>query len=491
VKERSNPEEIMRRPLTPAAIATALVLLVAGTLAFRATWAGNALPLEAAEPIQTGTFVFENVAVLPMDGQGVLPGRTVLVVDGTIAAVGDAGSVQVPPGAIPIDGRGRFLMPGLAEMHAHVPPVPGGGDGWPDRDALEEILFLYLANGITTIRGMLGAPYQLELREAIRRGDIVGPNFYVGAPSLRNHDPAAAERLIRENAAAGYDFQKIHPGATRESWDRAVRAARELGFTMAGHVPSEVGLEHAIATGISTVDHLDGYVQAVASAEVRARLEGGENVPLDEVVASATPERIREVARLTAEAGVWQVPTLYLWENLTGAPDIEALLAKPEMRYVPAEQRRQWGSSAANRPAPPPAVAAAHNQLRLDILRAIHEAGGPILMGTDSPQLFNVPGFALHREIERMEAAGLPRLVILESGTREVARYVAEALGQEGNFGSVTVGNRADLVLLEASPLESLDNLQRLFGVMVRGRWLPGEELRERLARIEARYAGD
>jgi imidazolonepropionase-like amidohydrolase len=186
--------------------------------------------------------------------------------------------------------------------------------------------------------------------------------------------------------------------------------------------------------------------------------------------------------------GVWQVPTLFLWENLRGAPDVDALMALPELRYVSPAQREQWRRTATNRQLPPVEVAEAHNRLRLEILRAIHEVGGRILMGSDAPQLFNVPGFALHREMERMEAAGMSRDAVLASGTRAVAEYVAEALGGTADFGVVAVGNRADLLLLEGNPLENLQHLQRRAGVMVAGRWISGEEIEARLARIAERY---
>lgn len=434
---------------------------------------------------------FVDVTVLPMDGERVLPSRTVVVRDGVIESVGPADEVAVPDAATVIDGAGRWLMPGLAEMHAHVPPVQG--DGWPDREAVEDMMFLYLANGITTIRGMLGAPYQLELRQMLRNGEMLGPAFYVGAPSLNGNsapDPDAAERLVRRHAEAGYDLQKIHPGLSRATWDRMAEVSEEVGLTFAGHVPRAVGLDHALATGISTVDHLDGYVNEVASENLRQRVLQGESVPLGEVVASATPERIAEVARMTREAGTWVVPTMYLWENLYGNPDVEAILDGPEMKYVSREQRDQWRRQAARGSSPPADVIEAHNELRKRILSALAREGVGILMGTDSPQMFNVPGFALHRELAVMRDAGLSPYRILESGTANVGRYVREDLGLDEAFGTVAPGMRADLLLLEANPLDDLENLTRRAGVMVRGRWIPAEEIDAGLARLEEKHAG-
>ena len=203
----------------------------------------------ATPAAQPGTVAFTNVNVIPMDHEGVLQGQTVVVVGDRITAVGSSDDIVVGAGATLIDGTGRYLMPGLSEMHAHVPP----GDD-PPRDAVEDILFLYVANGITTIRGMLGSAYQVPLADEIERGEVLGPTFYVGAPSLNGGTaptPEAAERLLRANAAAGYDLQKIHPGVPLEVWDHMVEVAREVGLTYGGHVPADVGLVHAIETGMS------------------------------------------------------------------------------------------------------------------------------------------------------------------------------------------------------------------------------------------------
>jgi cytosine/adenosine deaminase-related metal-dependent hydrolase len=235
----------------------------------RASALALALALGAPAAAQQGIYAFEDVTVIPMDRDGLLRGQTVVVEGGVITAVGPAPRVPVPEGATRIAGAGRFLMPGLAEMHAHVPPQPD-----PPQDVLDDILFLYVANGVTTIRGMLGQGYQLELARRLERNELLGPTLYVGAPSINGTsapDPATAERMVRAHAAAGYDLQKIHPGVSRESWDRMAAVAREVGLTFGGHIPEDVDLVHALETGMSTVDHLDGYVEAVSSSPSRTR----------------------------------------------------------------------------------------------------------------------------------------------------------------------------------------------------------------------------
>jgi imidazolonepropionase-like amidohydrolase len=362
-----------------------------------------------------------------MDREGVLPAQTVVVVDGVIVEVGPAADVVVGEGATLIDGTGRYLMPGLAEMHAHVPPVED-----PPREVLEDIFFLYVANGITTIRGMLGQTYQIELADRLERGELLGPTFYVGAPSINGTsapDPATAERLIRQHEAAGYDLQKIHPGVSRATWDRMAEVARQLDFTFGGHVPADVGLVHALETGMSTVDHLDGYVEAVASSRVAAQMAMGEDVQLADLVNGVDEGKLREVVRLSRERGVYVVPTMYLWENLFGTSDAEPFLNLPEMRYVSRGQKDAWRRQAAAGPRAEPQALEVFFALRKRILKELSDAGVAILMGTDSPQMFNVPGFAVHRELDEMAEAGLSSQRILESGTVSVGRYVRDHLG--------------------------------------------------------------
>lgn len=445
---------------------------------------------------------FVGVTVLPMtNGEVVLRGYTVIVENGQIAAVGPSGAVDVPEGARILDGAGRWLLPGLAEMHAHLPP-PG-----TSREEMEDLLFLYLANGVTTIRTMLGAPNHLEVRDAVNAGDLLGPTIFAAAPSLSGTsvpDPETAERAIRFLAGAGYDLLKLHPGLSREIYDRIVEVAREEGITWAGHVSPAVGLEHSIGTGKSTVDHLDGYLEAAASPEVRARLEGGEVVRLTDVLSSITEERMVEVSRTLAEGGVWTVPTMYLWERFyddTSADELERL---PEMRFASAMLLRQWRAQKENRffvnlledwrsggalsaADVPSEVAYDLIDFRRKMLRILGQEGAPLLLGTDSPQMFMVPGFAVHHEIRVMAESGVPPLTILESGSRNVAEYVRSHLGGDGSFGSIVPGARADLILVEGNPLEELGHLQDPAGVMVRGTWLPRELIRSRLEAIAER----
>ena len=449
---------------------------------------------------------FVGVGVLPMDDSELRHHDWTVVVEGRrIAAAGPRDQVPVADGAYVIEGGGRWLLPGLAEMHAHIPDPRGVGEA-----QMTDLLFLYLAQGVTTIRSMLGAPGHPEFRSALDQGDPLGPNLVAASPSLSGEstpDPEAAADQVRAAASDGFDLLKLHPGLSRESYDAMVRTARAERITWAGHLSRDVPLEHALETGISTIDHLDGFLEAVASVSVQERLAAGEAVPLAEVVESATSERIRQVARTTRDHGVWNVPTLHLWETFYGDSGAEELAERPELRYVHSALRDHWVLLHRERhfvallegwrtdgmlgaADVPPEAGQALVELRREVLRALHDAGAPLLLGTDSPQLFMVPGFATHREIALWTEVGIPAKAILEAATRNVGVHAAEDLGQDEPFGTVTVGSRADLLLVDDDPLDHLDTLRDPAGVMVRGHWLDRERIRGELDAIAERASG-
>jgi cytosine/adenosine deaminase-related metal-dependent hydrolase len=322
---------------------------------------------------------------------------------------------------------------------------------------------------------MLGAPGQLALRERVRRGAVIGPTLYLAGPSFSGQSvdsPEQAAARVRAQAREGWDLLKVHPGLTRAEYDAMARTAREVGMRFGGHVPADVGLLHALEMGQETFDHVDGYVEHLR----------GDAGPLD-------PAQLADVVRRTRDAGAWVVPTMALWEVILGAPALDSLTAFPELRYMPAEQVAQWTDIYRRRiddPAFDRARVRRTVESRMAILKALSDGGVRVLMGTDAPQQFSVPGFSLHREIRRMRDAGLTPDQILASGTRNVGEYFRTA----DRFGTVAVGQRADLLLLEANPRVDLTNLTRRAGVMVRGRWLPESEIQQRLEAIAARPRG-
>ncbi|MGH7700482.1 MAG: amidohydrolase family protein, partial [Gemmatimonadales bacterium] len=318
---------------------------------------------------------------------------------------------------------------------------------------------------------MQGHPAALALRDRIARGDLLGPRLWVAGPQLSGNavpSVADARRLVPEQKAAGYDLLKIQEGLSRAVYDTIAATAKRLGISFAGHVPNDVGLLRALAAGQKSIDHLDNYVETLGGPD------------------SADAGRIDALVAATRTAGAWAVPTMALWETfLVGQPD--TLAALPELRYVPSQWRANWARQLGNMRSNNPDVEAGGRVagLRRQILKALAQGGVRIVLGTDSPQIFSVPGFSIHREVRVMRAAGLTPFQILESGTRRVAEY----FGAEDDFGTVSAGRRADLILLEANPLEDVGNVGRRAGVMVAGRWLPEAEIQARLARIAEGFA--
>jgi cytosine/adenosine deaminase-related metal-dependent hydrolase len=425
---------------------------------------------------------FVDVHVVPMDSERVIERQTVLVRDGRIAAMGPAGETAIPDDALVVDGAGRYLMPGLAEMHAHIPSPQQG------EEVIERTLFLFLANGVTTLRGMLGHPHHLELRERSASGEILAPRIYTSSPSLNGNsapDAETARRLVAEHHAAGYDFLKIHPGLSREVYDAMAEAASGVGIQWAGHVPAGVGLDRALEVGQITIDHLDAYVDALAG-------HGGGFSPQDSgffgigFIDDVDPARIDELAAATRDAGVWNVPTEALLVHLFSPDEPEEMIRWPEMRFVPPQTLQNWveAKHRFRQQAASGDAAARYLQVRRDLILALHRAGAPLLLGADAPQFFNVPGFATLRELQYMVDAGLTPYEALVTGTRRPAEFFGE-----DDWGTVAVGNIADLVLVDANPLADASHASRVHGVMVRGAWLDRATLDARLAEIERAVA--
>lgn len=463
----------MNRRALPLALPLALLSL---------TLAPVATPATAA----SGAVAFIDVNVLPMNVPGVLAAQTVVVRDGRIVAIGAAGQVEVPADAVRIDGAGKFLMPGLAEMHGHYAQDA-------ESQFSRDVLFLYVANGVTFVRGMQGGPQHLPLRDAIERGEVLGPRLAVSAPAMYGGgqnpltDPALAVERVRQAKADGFDHLKVHEGLSREVYAAIAATANELELPFAGHVTNHVGLLDALEQGQQTIDHLDNFLEALvpdqaAVAELGLFEQG-------QIVAQIDTARIDEVVAATRASGAGVVPTEYLWETFLGwRGGDEMIAAHPEVRYMPAAMVDNWRGNVdqglASR-AEAPRAAEPIIQLRRRIMRALYEAGVPVLLGTDSPQVFSVPGFSIHHEMRVMVESGFTPYEVLYTGTRAVAQFY----GQDDDHGSVAAGQRADLVLLNADPTVDVAAFADRAGVMVNGRWLSEPDIQTELAAIAARIA--
>lgn len=426
----------------------------------------TALAAALAFPSLAQTVVFKNVNVISMTSPKVAEKQTVIVTDGKIGSILGAGAmVKLPESATVVDASGKWLMPGLAEMHGHIPP-PNAPNG-----LLSDVLALYLANGITTVRGMLGHDGQLNLRQWAKEGKIVSPNLYVAGPSFNgqsvNSPQEAIDKVIAQKKE-GWDLLKVHPGLTLAEYDAMAKTAKKEGMRFAGHVPEEVGLLHAIEMGHETFDHMDGYSEYL----------GADKGPIDE-------KKLASIVKKSKAAGVWIVPTSALWAVIFNATPLETLQKYDELKYVPPQAVDSWSRMYNDRAKQIPAATSKWLiPNRTKILKALHEGGVKILMGTDAPQQFSVPGFSLHRELLFMREAGMSNFEILKSGTVNVGQYFAK----QDSFGTIESGKRADLLLLNGNPLDDITNVDKIEGVMVNGRWFSRKDLDARLAEIAAKY---
>ena len=432
----------------------------------------------------TGTSAIVGATVIPMTGTTpVLADATVLARDGRIVAVGPRASVRVPAGARVIDGAGRWVIPGLADMHTHL-----FADGETPDSAAPHELGVMVANGVTATRVMIGTPQHLELRAAVTSGRVLGPQMWVASPQLTGEDgenasvvttPEQARAAVAAADDAGYDFIKLTTAIPPEVYDAIVAEADARDIPVIGHVDLRVGAARALAAG-QHVEHLDAYLEHILADDAPSR-QGVSNYGVFRPQAWATlahvdEAKIAQIARLTAESGTYTTPTLMLFNRAFGGPESdEAIRSRPDWQLQPphirelylrglnhvrnmpvsAEQRRYYAS------------------LRSRLTKAIVDAGGRVMAGSDTPEWFHVYGFALHRELEELVAAGLTPMQALAAATTTPARF----FGAQNDWGTIAPGMRADLVLLDADPLADIRNTQRIRAVLVGGRVLDRAEL--------------
>ncbi len=437
----------------------------------------------AADP--PAPVLFRDARVVTLGDAGVIERADVLVEDRRIARIAPGGGLAAAEGVQVVDAAGRTLMPGLAEMHAHVP-------GPQLAQYAEDVLLLFAAHGVTTLRGMLCHPWHLELRESLASGRVLGPRLYTSGPSLNGNsapDVETAVSMVREQAAAGYDFLKLHPGLTREVFDAIAAAARAAGIAFEGHVPEDVGLPAALAAGQRAVDHLDGYMQVLVDpACLDGRLAPGFfGVGLTPCF---DPARVAAAVAATRASGAWMAPTEVLLERWVDPPTAEALRAGPAARYLPGTVIDQWLRSREaflGLRGLTPEVAARFVAARRTLIGELHRAGVPFLLASDAPQVFNLPGESTHAELAIYAESGMSNAEAIATGTVNAARY----FGASDVFGQVREGLEADLVLVDGDPLADLSALRRIAGVMLRGRWLDRAELDARLGALSSRIGGE
>jgi len=431
----------------------------------------------------SGDLVIENVTVVPMDREGELPRHAVVVRGDRIVAVEPMGSVQVSRDAIRIDGAGKWLMPGLADMHVHA---------WRETE-----LTMFVAAGVTTVRNMFGAEQHLGWRDAIAQGKLLGPTIVTAGPivdgdpvtwpsSIALSDPAGAARVVEDHIASGYDFIKVYNGLKRDVYQALAAEAAKRGIPVAGHVPWSVGLGDTMATGQRSIEHLDGWIDAVD----RPGLPHDWSSYWEEIgrqLGRIDLARIPPLVEKSRETQTWHCPTLVVMNRMAGLNDLAALHKNVRwLELVPPATRKSWEPQNDFRfdklSADDYVTMCSYTDFNARIVRMLAAGGAPILAGTDQGNPFVVAGVSLLDEIELLVAAGLTRRQALEAATTNPARF----LGKTGGFGVIAPGARADLILLSSDPL--IGPVPLPDGVVLRGRWLPGHELRTRLTAIAESY---
>jgi imidazolonepropionase-like amidohydrolase len=422
--------------------------------------------------------VFRSVNVVPMDRERVMSNQTVIVKNGTITYVGPAAGARPSADAIVVDASGKYMIPGLAEMHAHVPPID-------NLEPMKEVLTLFLVNGVTTIRGMLGHPRHLELRTKINSGEILGPHFYTTGPSFNGQSVKTPERgaeMVREQKAAGYDYLKLHPGLTKETFPVIAKTAKEVGIPFAGHVSFGVGVWAAIDAGYSSIDHMDGFVEALTPGiEKMAEQETG--LFGSWIAYKADESGIPKLTKALSAKRIWVVPTQALAERWLSAKPADEYLNDGEMKYMTQQVRTNWANAKANYLNNPNFTVERVSkliQLRRKLILECQRANVGLLLGSDGPQVFNVPGFSIHHELKYLVDAGLTPYEALQTGTVNVALY----LGKKDE-GTIVQGQKSDLVLLGGNPLDDINNTKRVEGVMIGTKWLSADHIEAELKKLE------
>lgn len=422
---------------------------------------------EPAEPPGSSLLLRD---VILIDGTGAPPREhvSVLVRSGVVEEIGENLDT---PGARVVEGRGRFLIPGLWDVHAHVTY----GD--------ETTLGVLVANGVTSVRDMGGELDVLESwRARIEKGKLVGPLIFRAGPTvdgpkppgtphrLTITNPEEARAAVARLQGLGVDLIKIHNAVPRDAFFALAAEARKQGIPLAGHVPMTVEPAEAAEAGQRSVEHIATLVEGTYAARFSSEVAAIEAMP------RWVEDEVPALARTFLKNGTWFVPTIVTYEmrarrgELADHPD-------PRVRYVPPVLRKAWDrdSPVSDRDRNPEVVARRWRFVELgrEMTRRMHEAGVGIAVGTDIAARDVLPGFSVVAELGHLVASGLTPMEALRAGTSEAARL----LGASGTLGTIAPGKAADLVLLDGDPLADVKNVGRVSAVVLRGRLLERADL--------------
>ena len=437
-------------------------------------------------PVSAQTVAFTNVTVIPMDRERVLANQTVIVKNGVIAEIGNTKKVKLPKDALRVDGTGKFLVPGFVDMHTHL---LSDSDEFPDSIGPDELRVM-VANGVTTVRFMIGTPALLSLRNRSANGEIEAPTVFVASPHLTGREqgnnfvvntPEEAREAVRKSKAAGYDFIKVTTFVKAEVYEAAVDEAAKQNIRVVGHADSRfVGVERAWKAK-QQIEHLDGYMELLLRADAPMKgsvsdiyIYNPDNWKSFDYIDES---KIPDVARKTVASNPFVDPTQHFMKNSFGRLRTEEEIRKqPDLRFYPPKVQQQWlDFYKKNRFINTVGLdkRAQWVKLRDKLIKAIYDAGGHIMTGSDTPEFLWLYGFGIHHEMKALKDAGLPNYAVLEAATKNPSMY----LGTIDKVGTIEKGKRADLILLNANPLDDIAATDNRAGVMLKGRWHTQQEL--------------
>jgi imidazolonepropionase-like amidohydrolase len=440
-----------------------------------------------------------HVNVIDATGAGVKPDATILIERDRITAISDSPAFNPPTNAVVVNAAGKYLIPGLWDMHVH----------WYQ----ENYLPLFIANGVTGIRMMWGYPVHHDWKKEIDQGRLLGPRMYLASTLVDGPNPIWPGSFIARNEAEGRDavrqaktdeadFVKVYSLLPRDAYFAIADEAKKRQIPFAGHVPMSVTAEEAAAAGQISIEHLTGILPACSSREAEL-LQAAQNF-LAGNATNNSPQAYRTYAmreNKTAletynadkaaalfstlkQNGTWQCPTFTVLRLFTLAAN-PAITNDARLNYMPPDIRSEWNDMATARvkkySAEYAALGKAYFQKHLEIVGAMQHAGVGILAGTDTGNPYCMPGFSLHDELAFLVQAGLTPMEALQAATLNAARF----MGREKDLGTIATGKMADLVLLDANPLDDIANTRKISAVIYGGKYFPKSDLDGMLNKVK------
>lgn len=430
-----------------------------------------------------GTLAIEHVSVVDVAKGRIRESQTVLITNRRITAIDEFAKVAVPPGAIRLEGKSRYLMPGLVDMHVHL------FNNSTHRPPNDWAFPLFVANGVTGVREMRSEVSDLATiarwRDAITKGELVAPRVLAAGVAVRGNSPASARRYVREAYAAGATFIKVFSEVPESHWRAILEEASASNIPVCGHVPAEVSALAAAKAGQRSNEHLTQVYEACTAKEkeflAKRRGLGGEaavkvrDAQEQEVLESFDERVCKETMKALTRTGQVQVPTLVL-PHFEARGDRQQFRDDPRWTLLRTDEQARWTRNLDQEA--PDALAPRRWEVSRDIVKAMHAAGVRILAGTDTPMPLVYPGSSLHKELELLVESGLSSADALRAATI----WPAEFLGLDGSAGSIAIGKRADLVLLDDDPLRDIRNTQHIRAVVLNGKLFERADLDALLA---------